>query len=154
MMKLVTAEVVFSALKGEIKLATVPHQRCAWRKAAPLRAARRCLTIHSKVRSASLLHSAVIQSVTNACIARGRHGRQYRAYLCRGLREAKRARERLTKSTFANSNGLPDPGNKMTVRELLEARAPSSRPIRTCTNCLARRNSPGIRSGNRTAIRF
>ena len=31
----------------------------------------------------------------------------------------KRARELgLTKSTFANSNGLPDPGNKMTVREL------------------------------------
>ena len=31
----------------------------------------------------------------------------------------KRAREiGLTKSTFANSNGLPDPGNKMTVREL------------------------------------
>jgi D-alanyl-D-alanine carboxypeptidase (penicillin-binding protein 5/6) len=31
----------------------------------------------------------------------------------------KRARELgLTKSTFGNSNGLPDPGNKMTVREL------------------------------------
>src|SRR6266566_10024275 len=31
----------------------------------------------------------------------------------------KRAHELgLTKSTFANSNGLPDPGNKMTVREL------------------------------------
>src|SRR6201986_1455685 len=31
----------------------------------------------------------------------------------------KRARELgMTKSTFANSNGLPDPGNKMTVREL------------------------------------
>jgi len=31
----------------------------------------------------------------------------------------KRARELgLTRSTFANSNGLPDPGNKMTVREL------------------------------------
>ncbi len=31
----------------------------------------------------------------------------------------KRARELgLTQSTFANSNGLPDPGNKMTVREL------------------------------------
>ena len=25
---------------------------------------------------------------------------------------------KLTQSTFANSNGLPDPGNKMTVREL------------------------------------
>ena len=24
----------------------------------------------------------------------------------------------MTKSTFGNSNGLPDPGNKMTVREL------------------------------------
>jgi D-alanyl-D-alanine carboxypeptidase (penicillin-binding protein 5/6) len=31
----------------------------------------------------------------------------------------KRARELgMTKSTFGNSNGLPDPGNKMTVREL------------------------------------
>ena len=33
----------------------------------------------------------------------------------------KRARELgLTRSTFANSNGLPDPGNKMTVRELAQ----------------------------------
>ena len=35
------------------------------------------------------------------------------------MRGAKRARELgMAQSTFANSNGLPDPGNKMTVREL------------------------------------
>jgi len=64
-----------------------------------------------------LLHGALIQSGNDACIA-----------LAEGIAGSegsfaemmtKRARELgLTRSTFANSNGLPDPGNKMTVREL------------------------------------
>ena len=39
----------------------------------------------------------------------------------------KRARELgWTKSTFGNSNGLPDPANKMTVRELAKLTIGSS----------------------------
>src|SRR6202030_3757251 len=58
-----------------------------------------------------------IQSGNDACIvlAEGIAGNE------RAFAEimTKRARELgLTRSTFGNSNGLPDPGNKMTVREL------------------------------------
>jgi D-alanyl-D-alanine carboxypeptidase len=51
-----------------------------------------------------------------------------------------RARAWATQSTFANSNGLPDPGNAMTVRELAKLRATSSRPIPISTNYLASAN--------------
>jgi D-alanyl-D-alanine carboxypeptidase (penicillin-binding protein 5/6) len=63
------------------------------------------------------LHGAIIQSGNDACIvlAEGIAGSE-RAF---AEMMTKRARELgLTQSTFANSNGLPDPGNKMTVREL------------------------------------
>jgi D-alanyl-D-alanine carboxypeptidase (penicillin-binding protein 5/6) len=73
--------------------------------------------IHSKISVDDLLHGAIIHSGNDACIA-----------LAEGIAGnerifadmmTKRARELgLTQSTFANSNGLPDPGNKMTVREL------------------------------------
>ncbi|CAN5412919.1 hypothetical protein BH10PSE10_BH10PSE10_15720 [soil metagenome] len=73
--------------------------------------------INSRVSVDDLLHGALIQSGNDSCIA-----------LAEGIagserdfaeRMTRRARELgLTKSTFANSNGLPDPGNKMTVREL------------------------------------
>ena len=86
--------------------------------AARPRAARPCLpAIHSKISVDDLLHGAIIQSGNDACIAlaEGIAGNE------RSFAEmmTKRARELgLTRSTFANSNGLPDPGNKMTVREL------------------------------------
>jgi D-alanyl-D-alanine carboxypeptidase (penicillin-binding protein 5/6) len=73
--------------------------------------------LHSKVAVDDLLHGAIIQSGNDACIvlAEGMAGSE-RAFVDR---MTKRARELgLTQSTFANSNGLPDPGNKMTVREL------------------------------------
>src|SRR6478609_5342400 len=73
--------------------------------------------IHSKIPVDDLLHGAIIQSGNDACmvLAEGMAGNE------RAFAEimTKRARELgMTKSTFANSNGLPDPGNKMTVREL------------------------------------
>ncbi len=74
--------------------------------------------INSKVSVDDLLHGAIIQSGNDACIAlaEGMDGNEtsFAADMM-----TKRARELgLTRSTFANSNGLPDPGNKMTVREL------------------------------------
>ena len=74
--------------------------------------------INSKVSVDDLLHGAIIQSGNDACIAlaEGMAGNE-RIFATDFM--TKRARELgLTKSTFANSNGLPDPGNKMTVREL------------------------------------
>jgi serine-type D-Ala-D-Ala carboxypeptidase (penicillin-binding protein 5/6) len=74
--------------------------------------------INSKVSVDDLLHGAIIQSGNDACIAlaEGMAGNE-RIFAADYM--TKRARELgLTQSTFANSNGLPDPGNKMTVREL------------------------------------
>src|SRR5881227_2059428 len=120
MMKLMTAEVVFHAIKqGEVKLTDEYHvSENAWRKGgAPAGGSTMFAAIHSKISVDDLLHGAIIQSGNDACmvLAEGIAGNE------RTFAEmmTKRARELgLTQSTFANSNGLPDPGNKMTVREL------------------------------------
>jgi len=74
--------------------------------------------INSKVSVDDLLHGAIIQSGNDACIALA-EGMAGNEHIFASDYMTKRARELgMTKSTFANSNGLPDPGNKMTVREL------------------------------------
>jgi len=120
MMKLVTAEVVFHAIKqGDIKLTDEYRvSENAWRRGgAPAGGSTMFAALNSKVSVDDLLHGAIIQSGNDACIvlAEAIAGNE------RAFAEimTKRARELgLTRSTFANSNGLPDPGNKMTVREL------------------------------------
>src|SRR3954447_20887273 len=120
MMKLMTAEVVFNAIKrGEIKPTDEYRvSENAWRKGgAPAGGSTMFAAIHSKISVDDLLHGAIIQSGNDACmvLAEGMAGSE------RAFAElmTKRARELgMTRSTFANSNGLPDPDNKMTVREL------------------------------------
>src|SRR6202045_1084807 len=121
MMKLMTAEVVFHALKqGDIKLSDEYRiSENAWRHGgAPSGTSTMFAALNSKVSVDDLLHGAIIQSGNDACIAlaEGMAGNE-RTFASDFM--TKRARELgLTRSTFANSNGLPDPGNKMTVREL------------------------------------
>jgi serine-type D-Ala-D-Ala carboxypeptidase (penicillin-binding protein 5/6) len=121
MMKLMTAEVVFHAIKqGDIKLSDEYRiSENAWRKGgAPSGTSTMFAALNSKVSVDDLLHGALIQSGNDACIAlaEGIAGNE-RTFATDNM--TKRARELgMTKSTFANSNGLPDPGNKMTVREL------------------------------------
>jgi serine-type D-Ala-D-Ala carboxypeptidase (penicillin-binding protein 5/6) len=120
MMKLMTAEMVFHAVKqGEVKLTDEYHvSENAWRKGgAPSGGSTMFAAIHSKISVDDLLHGAIIQSGNDACmvLAEGIAGNE------RSFADmmTKRARELgMPQSTFANSNGLPDPGNKMTVREL------------------------------------
>jgi D-alanyl-D-alanine carboxypeptidase (penicillin-binding protein 5/6) len=120
MMKLMTAEVVLHAIKqGDVKLTDEYHiSENAWRRGgAPSGTSTMFAALNSKVSVDDLLHGAVIQSGNDACIAlaEGMAGNE------QSFAEmmTKRARELgLAQSTFANSNGLPDPGNKMTVREL------------------------------------
>src|SRR5467141_4195211 len=122
MMKLMTAEVVFNAIKqGEVKLTDqFIVSENAWRKGgAPSGGSTMFAAIHSKISVDDLLHGAIIHSGNDACIA-----------LAEGIAGnerifadmmTKRARELgLTQSTFVISNGLATPGNKMTVRELAE----------------------------------
>ncbi|QQN61481.1 D-alanyl-D-alanine carboxypeptidase [Bradyrhizobium diazoefficiens] len=121
MMKLMTAEVVFNAIrKGDIKLTDEYRiSENAWRKGgAPSGTSTMFAAINSKVSVDDLLHGAIIQSGNDACIAlaEGIAGNE-RIFASDFM--TKRARELgMTKSTFGNANGLPDPGNKMTVREL------------------------------------
>ena len=121
MMKLMTAEVVLHAIKqGDVKLTDEYRiSEYAWRKGgAPSGTSTMFAALNSKVSVDDLLHGAIIQSGNDACIAlaEGMAGNE-RSFASDMM--TKRARELgLVKSTFANSNGLPDPGNKMTVREL------------------------------------
>jgi D-alanyl-D-alanine carboxypeptidase (penicillin-binding protein 5/6) len=120
MMKLMTAEVVFRAIKqGDVKLTDqYIVSENAWRKGgAPAGGSTMFAAIHSRIPVDDLLRGAIIQSGNDSCmiLAEGIAGNE-RAF---AEMMTKRARELgLTQSTFANSNGLPDPGNKMTVREL------------------------------------
>jgi D-alanyl-D-alanine carboxypeptidase (penicillin-binding protein 5/6) len=121
MMKLMTAEVVFHAIKqGEVKLTDEYRvSENAWRKGgAPAGGSTMFAAIHSKVSVDDLLHGAIIQSGNDACmvLAEAMAGNE-RTFATEMM--TKRARELgMTRSTFGNSNGLPDPANKMTVREL------------------------------------
>ena len=120
MMTLMTTEVVFRAIKqGDIKLTDqYMVSENAWRKGgAPAGGPTMFAAIHSRVPVDDLLRGAIIQNGNDACmiLAEGIAGSE------KAFAEimTKRARELgLTQSTFANSSGLPDPGNKMTVREL------------------------------------
>ncbi len=108
MMKLMTVETVFHAIKqGDVKLTDEYHvSENAWRKGgAPSGTSTMFAAIHSKISVDDLLHGAIIQSGNDACIvlAEGIAGNE-RAFA--GMM-TKRARELgMTRSTFANSNGL------------------------------------------------
>jgi serine-type D-Ala-D-Ala carboxypeptidase (penicillin-binding protein 5/6) len=121
MMKLMTAEVVFHAIQqGEVKPTDEYHiSENAWRRGgAPSGTSTMFAALNSRVSVDDLLHGALIQSGNDACIALA-EGMAGNEHIFATDFMTKRARELgLTQSTFANSNGLPDPGNKMTVREL------------------------------------
>jgi D-alanyl-D-alanine carboxypeptidase (penicillin-binding protein 5/6) len=120
MMKLMTAEVVFHAIQqGDIKLTDqYVVSENAWRKGgAPAGGSTMFAAIHSRIPVDDLLHGAIIQSGNDACMVLAEAMAGNETAFAQMM--TKRARELgLTQSTFANSNGLPDPGNKMTVREL------------------------------------
>ena len=118
--KLMTAEVVFNELRKERFQPTTEFivSTNAWRRGgAPSHTSSMFLPIHTKASIDDLLHGVIIQSANDACItlAEGISGNESAfAELM-----TKRAREiGLTKSTFGNSSGLPDPRQLMTSREL------------------------------------
>ena len=120
MMKLMTAEVIFHALaKGEIKLTEEYRiSENAWRKGgAPSGSSTMFAAIHSLVSIDDLLHGLAIQSGNDSCIAlaEGYAGSED-AFISKMQARAKELG--LTRSKFGNTNGLPNPDNKMSVREL------------------------------------
>jgi D-alanyl-D-alanine carboxypeptidase (penicillin-binding protein 5/6) len=120
MMTLMTLEVVFRALKqGDIKLTDqYIVSENAWRRGgAPAGGPTMFAAIHSRIAVDDLLRGSIVQNGNDASmiLAEGIAGSE------RAFAEimTKRARELgLTRSSFANASGLPDPGNRMSVREL------------------------------------
>ena len=120
MAKLMTTEVVFNELKqGRIKIEDeYLVSEDAWRRGgAPSHTSSMFAPIHSRVRVEDLLRGAIVMSGNDACIALAEGIAGNEPAFVQMMN--KRARElRLTKSYFTNSTGLPDPAQKVTVREL------------------------------------
>jgi len=120
MTKLMTTEVIFNEVKqSRVKLDDeYIVSEDAWRRGgAPSHTSSMFAPIHSRVRVEDLLHGAIVQSGNDACItlAEGIAGGEpaFVEMMNRRARELG-----MTKSYFTNSTGLPDPAQKVTVREL------------------------------------
>ena len=118
--KLMTVEYVLNEIKqGRLKPTDeFEVSENAWRKGgAPSHTSTMFAALHSRVDVDNLLHAVIIQSANDACIvlAEGLAGSEanFAAKLTQRAREIG-----LTQSVFTNSNGLPDPGTKVTTREL------------------------------------
>ncbi|MFZ5693419.1 MAG: D-alanyl-D-alanine carboxypeptidase family protein [Pseudomonadota bacterium] len=118
--KLMTVETVFNEIKeGNVKLdEEFVVSENAWRRGgAPSGGSTMFAPIHSRVTVSDLLHGAIIQSGNDACIALAEGIAGSEASFVRLMNG--RARELgLTQSNFTNSTGLPDPEQRVTVREL------------------------------------
>ena len=118
--KLMTVEYVFHELKeGRLKLIDeFPVSENAWRKGgAPSHSSTMYASLNSRVSVSDLIRGMIVQSGNDACIvlAEGLSGTEAEF----AVKLTQRAREiGLTKSVFTTSNGLPDPGEKVTTREL------------------------------------
>jgi D-alanyl-D-alanine carboxypeptidase (penicillin-binding protein 5/6) len=120
MLKLMTAEFVFNALRqGDIK-ATDQYvvSENAWRRGgAPAGGPTMFAAIHSRIAIDDLLRGMIIDNGNDSAmvLAEGLAGneREFGAML------TKRARDLgLTQSSFANATGMADPGNRMSVRDI------------------------------------
>jgi D-alanyl-D-alanine carboxypeptidase (penicillin-binding protein 5/6) len=122
LVKLMTAEYVFHALKtGRISDNTeYKVSEYAWRTGGALsRTSTMFAALNSNIRVIDLLQGIIVQLANDGCIviAEGLAGseQKFAELLTRRAREIG-----LEKSVFVNSNGLPDPGNVSTMRELVE----------------------------------
>ena len=118
--KLMTAEYVFHEIKeGRLKLTDeFMVSENAWRKGgAPSHGSTMFAAIYSKVPVDDLIHGMIVQSANDACIILAEAIAGNEAAFGEKLTERARAIG-LEKSVFTNSNGLPDPGEQVTTREL------------------------------------
>jgi D-alanyl-D-alanine carboxypeptidase (penicillin-binding protein 5/6) len=120
--KLMTINVVFDQLQlGNISLDDeYVVSENAWRKGgAPSRNSTMYAAIHSKVSVQNLLKGVMIQSANDGCIALAEGVAGNEREFVRMMND--RAREiGLEKSIFTNVDGLPDPGMRVTPRELAQ----------------------------------
>ena len=119
MSKLMTVYLVFDALKqGRIKMTdTMPVTETAWKKHYKTDESLMFLPLNSNPTVEELLKGVIIQSGNDACsvLAEGLAGSE-EAF---AEQETKKGREiGLKNSSFRNASGVPDPGHKMTARDL------------------------------------
>lgn len=119
MSKLMTVAIVFERLKeGSLKLSDKFHvSEKAWREGADGKESKMWVRVDTDISVENLLRGIIVQSGNDACIVVAEN--------ISGSEEAfaelmtRKAREwGLNNSTFANSNGLPDPNEKMSMRDL------------------------------------
>lgn len=119
--KLMTVEVVLDALsKGQVTAETAyPVSEYAWRTGgAPSRTSTMFAALKSSVSINDLLTGIIVQNANDGCIvvAEGMAGSD--AAFAR--RMTVRAGELgMSRSTFTNSTGLPDPGNRTSARDMV-----------------------------------
>ncbi|MGV2065228.1 D-alanyl-D-alanine carboxypeptidase family protein [Agrobacterium sp. 22-226-1] len=119
--KLMTIEVVLDALsKGQVTSETAyPVSEYAWRTGgAPSRTSTMFAALKSSVSINDLLTGIIVQNANDGCIvvAEGMAGSDS-AF---AKRMTVRASELgMSSSTFTNSTGLPDPGNRTTARDMV-----------------------------------
>lgn len=119
--KLMTAASVFKALAaGETTLDTsYPVTEHAWRTGgAPSGSATMFAALKSSVRVEDLIRGLTVQFANDACIVLGEGiAGSETAFAERMTKEARALG--LEKSTFANATGLPNPDNRVTMREMV-----------------------------------
>jgi D-alanyl-D-alanine carboxypeptidase (penicillin-binding protein 5/6) len=119
--KLMTVEVVLDALfKGQVTPETAyPVSEYAWRTGgAPSRTSTMFAALKSSVSINDLLTGVIVQNANDGCIviAEGMAGSD----AAFAKRMTVRAGELgMSRSTFTNSTGLPDPGNQTTARDMV-----------------------------------
>lgn len=118
--KLMTAIMIFDALKaGKLTLdQEFLISEDAWRRGgAPAGGSTMYAALNSRVKLSDLIQGIIVQSANDGCIAvaEGMSGSEP-AFADQMTRRARALG--LTKSTFRNATGLPDPEHLMTAREL------------------------------------
>lgn len=120
--KLMTMATVFKALAGgEITLDTqYPVTEHAWRTGgAPSRTSTMFAALKSNVRVEDLVRGVIVQFANDACIILGEGIAGSEPAFAERMTEEARALG-LQKSAFANATGLPNPANKVTMREMVQ----------------------------------
>lgn len=119
--KLMTLEVVFNALEKGDLAADTPFtvSEYAWRTGgAPSRTSTMFAAIKSQITVDNLLTGVVVHNANDACIilAEGISGSEATFAARMNLRAKELG---LTGTSFANSTGLPDAGNRTTARDMI-----------------------------------
>jgi D-alanyl-D-alanine carboxypeptidase (penicillin-binding protein 5/6) len=120
--KLMTMATVFKALAGgDITLDTqYPVTEHAWRTGgAPSRTSTMFAALKSNVRVEDLVRGVIVQFANDACIILGEGIAGSEPAFAERMTEEARALG-LQKSAFANATGLPNPANKVTMREMVQ----------------------------------